>query len=303
MTMIYIGGGAAVVGAIGSLSSAASTKDAIATEKKKDDLRRKKGVLEGQQRLASSTGRLNLAKRGFQIGEKEGTIGEADTNYAAGQAGRIAESLRGSSPLTSERQAEFSAAGSVPEGYDAMSGGNPWEMALADAQAENIDIADARAQDLGRLTAEADRSITDQDQLNAMQRTQTELQGRQEARSTDNKEIVRRLGLEGARLGFRGDVENQALQEAYAPYLVPTYASSSPLEAIGAAGTGIAEGMRRMGVGSGSTYDPGAWGIGTGSPTFSRGLFGGGTGSGFGGTPYTPTYSGIGAGGRPIGGF
>ena len=303
MTMIYIGGGAAVVGAIGSLSSAASTKDAIATEKKKDDLRRKKGVLEGQQRLASSTGRLNLAKRGFQIGEKEGTIGEADTNYAAGQAGRIAESLRSSEPLTSEREAQFSAAGRVPEGYDAMSGGNPWEMALVDAQAENIDIADARAQDLGRLTAEADRSITDQDQLNAMQRTQTELQGRQEARSTDNKEIVRRLGLEGARLGFRGDVENQALQEAYAPYLVPTYASSSPLEAIGAAGTGIAEGMRRMGVGSGSTYDPGAWGIGTGSPTFSRGLFGGGTGSGFGGTPYTPTYSGIGAGGRPIGGF
>jgi hypothetical protein len=301
--MIYIGGGAAIVGAVGSLSSAASTKAAIATEKKKDDLRRKKGVIEGQQRLASSTGRLNLAKRGFQIGEKEGTIGEADTNYAAGQAGRIASSLAGSMPLTSERQAEFSAAGSVPEGYDAMSGGNPWEMALADAQAENIDIADARAKDLGRLTAEADRSITDQDQLNAMQRTQTELQGRQEARGTDNKEIVRRLGLEGARLGFRGDVENQRLQEAYAPYLVPTYASSSPLEAIGAAGTGIAEGMRRMGVGSGS----GSFGTVTGNPAFSP-LRYAGTSTSYGGTPGfgggSPfTYSGMGAGGRPIGGF
>ena len=299
MTMAVIGGAAGVVGAIGSLSSASASKEAIKEEKKKDALRRKKGVIEGQQRLASSTGRLNLAKRGFEIGEKEGTIGEADTNYAAGQAGRIAESLRGSSPLTSEREAQFSAAGRVPESYDAMSGGNPWEMALANAQAENIDIADARAKDLGRLTAEADRSITDQDQLNAMQRTQTELQGRQEARSTDNKEIVRRLGLEGARLGFAGDVQNQALQEAYAPYLVPTYASSSPLEAIGAAGTGIAEGMRRMGVGK--TYDPGAWGIGTGSPALigGAGSFGArSTGMGTGGT-----FSGIGAGGRPIGGF
>ena len=205
--------------------------------------------------------------------------------------------------MTSERQAQFSAAGRVPEGYDAMSGGSPWEMALADAQAENAVVGDERAADLATLAAQGDLSLADQDQLNAMQRTQTELGGRQEARGTDNKEIQRRLSLESSRLGFRGDVENQKLQEAYAPYLVPTYASSSPLEAIGAAGSGIAEGMKRMGVGSGSTYDPGAWGIGTGSPTFSRGLFGGGTGSGFGGTPYTPTYSGIGAGGRPIGGF
>tara|TARA_B100001245_G_scaffold19176_1_gene12584 strand:- start:3233 stop:4132 length:900 start_codon:yes stop_codon:yes gene_type:complete len=299
MTMKFIGGGAAIIGLIGGSKSAKAAEDAMKEEKKKDDLRRKKGVIEGQQRLASSTGRLNLAKRGFEVGEKEGTIGEADTNYAAGQAGRIAESLRGASPLTSERQKQFSAAGRVPESYDPMSGGSPWEMALADAQAENIDVSDERAEDLARLAAQGDLSLADQDQLNAMQRTQTELGGRQEARGTDNAEIQRRLKLESARLGFRGDIENQKLQEAYAPYLVPTYASASPLEAIGAAGSGIAEGMRRMGVGSGSsTYNPGAWGIGTGSPTFSRGLFGGSTTPG-----YSPTYSGIGAGGRPIGGF
>jgi hypothetical protein len=294
MTMAWIGGGAAVIGAIGSWKSAETAKDAMKEEKKKDALRRKKGVIEGQQRLAQSTGRLNLAKRGFEIGEKEGTIGEADTNYAAGQAGRIASSLAGSAPLTSERQKQFSTAGGMlPETYAAKSGGSPWEAALAQAELENIDIADARAQDLGRLTAEADRSITDQDKLNAMQRTQTELQGRQEARSTDNKEIVRRLGLEGARLGFRGDLENQRLQEAYAPYLVPTYASASPLEAIGAAGTGIAEGMRRMGVGQNraaqnqffgntsslpSSYNPAAYvgipgtgGVGFGAPGGSGG--------------------------------
>mgnify|MGYP003134000378 FL=1 len=299
MTMKFIGGSAAIIGLIGGSKSSKTAEDAMKEEKKKDDLRRKKGVIEGQQRLASSTGRLNLAKRGFEVGEKEGTIGEADTNYAAGQAGRIAESLRGASPLTSERQKQFSAAGRVPESYDPMSGGSPWEMALADAQAENIDVSDERAEDLARLAAQGDLSLADQDQLNAMQRTQTELGGRQEARGTDNAEIQRRLKLESARLGFRGDIENQKLQEAYAPYLVPTYASASPLEAIGAAGSGIAEGMRRMGVGSGSsTYNPGAWGIGTGSPTFSRGLFGGSTTPG-----YSPTYSGIGAGGRPIGGF
>ena len=299
MTMKFIGGSAAIIGLIGGSKSSKTAEDAMKEEKKKDDLRRKKGVIEGQQRLASSTGRLNLAKRGFEVGEKEGTIGEADTNYAAGQAGRIAESLRGASPLTSERQKQFSAAGRVPESYDPMSGGSPWEMALADAQAENIDVSDERAEDLARLAAQGDLSLADQDQLNAMQRTQTELGGRQEARGTDNAEIQRRLKLESARLGFRGDIENQKLQETYAPYLVPTYASASPLEAIGAAGSGIAEGMRRMGVGSGSsTYNPGAWGIGTGSPTFSRGLFGGSTTPG-----YSPTYSGIGAGGRPIGGF
>jgi hypothetical protein len=254
MTMAFIGGGAAVIGAIGSWKSAATAKDAMKEEKKKDALRRKKGVIEGQQRLASSTGRLNLAKRGFEVGEKEGTIGEADTNYAAGQAGRIAESLRGASPLTSERQAQFSAAGRVPEGYDAMSGGSPWEMALADAQAENAVVGDERAADLATLAAQGDLSLADQDQLNAMQRTQTELGGRQEARGTDNSEIQRRLSLESSRLGFRGDVENQKLQEAYAPYLVPTYASASPLEAIGAAGSGIAEGMKRMGVGKKPDY-------------------------------------------------
>ena len=145
-------------------------------------------------------------------------------------------------------------------------------------------------------------SPKDQDKLNAMQRTQTELQGRQEARSTDNKEIVRRLGLEGARLGFMGDLQNQALQEQYAPYLVPTYASASPLEAIGAAGTGIAEGMRRMGVGSGS----GSFGTVTGNPAFSPLRYG--TSTAYGGTPglgtSSPfTYSGMGAGGKPIGGF
>lgn len=303
MTMAFIGGAAGVIGAIGTLSSAGTAKDAVKEERKKDALRRKKGTIEGQQRLATSTGRLNLAKRGFEIGEKEGTIGEADTAYAGGQAGRVAESLRASSPLTSERQAEFSAAGLVPEGYAPMTGGSPWEEALATAQSENQAISNERAEDLGRLAAQGDLSIADQDKLNEMQRSQTELAGRQEARGADSRETMRRLDLEGARLGFMADVQNQALQRAYAPYLVPTYASSSPLEAIGAAGSGIAEGMRRMGVGSSSTYNPGAWGIGTGSPTFSRGLFGGGTGSGFEGTAYTPTYSGMGAGGRPIGGF
>lgn len=293
MTMAYIGGGAAIIGLIGGSKSAKAAEDAMKEEKKKDALRRKKGVIEGQQRLASSTGRLNLAKRGFEVGEKEGTIGEADTNYAAGQAGRIAESLRGASPLTSERQAQFSAAGRVPESYDAMSGGNPWEMALAGAQAENAAVSDERAADLATIAAQGDLSLADQDQLNAMQRTQTELGGRQEARGIDNAETQRRLKLESSRLGFMGDVQNQALQEAYAPYLVPTYASASPLEAIGAAGSGIAEAMKRMGVGQNraaqnqffgntsslpSSYNPAAYvgipgtgGVGFGAPGGSGG--------------------------------
>lgn len=283
MTMAYIGGGAAIIGAIGSWSSASTAKDAMKEEKKKDALRRKKGVIEGQQRLASSTGRLNLAKRGFEVGEKEGTIGEADTNYAAGQAGRIAESLRGASPLTSERQAQFSAAGKVPESYNAMSGGSPWEMALADAQAENVVVGDERAADLATLAAQGDLSLADQDQLNAMQRTQTELGGRQEARGIDNKEIQRRLSLEGARLGFRGDLENQRLQEAYAPYLVPTYASASPLEAIGAAGSGIAEGMKRMGVGQNRAAQTQFFGNTSSLPSsYNPYTYFGATGGGFG---------------------
>ena len=130
-----------------------------------------------EQRMAKATGQLNLGKRGFEIGEKRASEAEKDRDYQAGAAGRIAQSIAGSSraPFAADRTAQFSAAGRVPETYDALSGGSQWENALAEAQRQNLAIADTRAGRMGEIVGGADLRLQDQDRAMGMPVSYTHL--------------------------------------------------------------------------------------------------------------------------------
>jgi len=212
-------------------------------------LDREKAEWEQANALAKATGDLNIGRAAHQI-QEEG-LGEFETRRRdqAGQAGRIAQLLQGSSvtPHATARTAQFSSAGNIPEMYDSPDNvGTPMQRALNDYQAQNLAELNMQASNLGQLAGMEDLMLQDQRRMDEAQRTMPAEEFAGRALSRDQEGQKQRLTRESAELDFAHRLQNKNLQDYYKDFLKPQYIPHPQSGATAAMLGGISEGMERF---------------------------------------------------------
>ena len=256
-----LGPAGAVLSGVGSILNYSSAKKAAKTQHAMNKLKAEKGAWGTEQKRALDTGSLNIARRLAETRQQRRGEGRRDRDYQAGQAGRIATSLKGRKvdPYAKDRTAQFSAAGRVPEAYDPLTGGTPWERALMDAQTQGRAVADRRAGRMGRIVGEKDLALQDREDVSRARRSMAEEKSRSAAKDVDQQAVQDRLAREQTELQYAHGAQQAQLDRDYYPHLAPQYINVSPIGAIGQGMYGAARGMQAFADNQQPSTQPPVW--------------------------------------------